>query len=209
MDHLLNDLYHDILIIMQISKKITTFNFSYSFWAIYIANKKRLMHAYRAKIKSWSCLHMKMGIYPLWPSQKHILTSLKCSYDVEFTIGNVQAMFTIYHGPLFCCETIHMYLRDYQVVKHHITHIGLQGTVGYGIRPIDPFLQGSWNTHSWIKVENSEPMYSSSFEVLVGEDGEETKQCTLDVLSPSLGGFCIFARSRTERCWRCIIPRLV
>ncbi len=34
----------------------------------------------------------------------------------------------------------------------------------------------------------------------MGEDGGETKQCTLDVLSPSPRGFCIFALSHTERC---------
>ncbi len=34
----------------------------------------------------------------------------------------------------------------------------------------------------------------------MGEDGGETKHCTLDVLSPSPRGFCIFALSHTERC---------
>ncbi len=71
------------------------------------------MDAYIAKMRSWPCLHMKMGICASLPSKKHILTSLKCNYDVEFTIGNPKPlMFTIYHGPLLCGETMHMYLPD-------------------------------------------------------------------------------------------------
>jgi len=47
--------------------------------------------------------------------------------------------------------------------------------------------------------------FESRFKLI--KDGNPSIKSTR--LSPSRRGFCIFAGSHTERCWRCIIPRVV